>query len=679
MSAASRPPRPRALFVAALLLLTLALAGAIALQAYRNFLGHKATAERVLRDYSRLAAARFAQRTEMAVYYHAFWPALDALSRAKAGRPGTELPAPNHLPVSSEPHAADFRKLARYTFRYDLRGGRLETAGGTPSAAVRRWLRDTLPVHSRTVYDPKEHLGAIVRTVDGLSRAIVYTVVNDQSGAPRTIVGIEEDPRGFEPLYTADEDKFPLLPRPLTGGVSYDSLGSAIVTGADGVELYRSPVQYPPLFAARDSFEEPMMGRVQVQVALRPDMAPKLVIGGMPRSNLPMLLSLLALTAGLVVAALLQLRREYELSRLRADFVSGVSHELRTPLAQIRMFSETLLLGRVRSDDERERSLEIIDQEARRLTHLVENLLHFSRSGPRLGRGRHGHRPVRGARARSAARRSHLGGGRARVGARGSGGQPVRDRAAAGAAGPRRVRCRDRSGRRGGHRMTRILVVEDNADLAFGLRNNLEIEGYEVVVVEDGTQGLARARDAGPDLIILDLMLPGLDGYRVLRVLRDEGRRMPILILTARGEESDKVRGLRLGADDYVTKPFGVLELLARVEALLRRTAPPAEGAGEPEQFGAVEVIPASRSVLRSGRPVALTPKEFDLLVALLRRGGAVASRMELLTEVWGYSAAVLSRTVDTHVAELRRKLETDPAVPRHILTVRKAGYRLEK
>ncbi len=194
--------------------------------------------------------------------------------------------------------------------------------------------------------------------------------------------------------------------------------------------------------------------------------------------------------------------------------------------------------------------------------------------------------------------------------------------------------------------MTRILVVEDNADLAFGLRNNLEIEGYEVLVVEDGTQGLARARDAGADLIILDLMLPGLDGYRVLRALRDEGRRMPILILTARGEEADKVRGLRLGADDYVTKPFGVLELLARVEALLRRTAPPGDAAGEPE---------------------------------VLRRGGAVVSRMELLTEVWGYSAAVLSRTVDTHVAELRRKLEADPAVPRHILTVRKAGYRLEK
>ncbi|HYL56713.1 MAG TPA: response regulator transcription factor [Gemmatimonadales bacterium] len=227
--------------------------------------------------------------------------------------------------------------------------------------------------------------------------------------------------------------------------------------------------------------------------------------------------------------------------------------------------------------------------------------------------------------------------------------------------------------------MKRILVVEDNPDLAYGLRNNLEIEGYDVDVVEDGTQGLARARVGGPDLIILDLMLPGMDGYRVLRALRDEGRRMPILILTARGEEADKVRGLRLGADDYVTKPFGVLELLARVEALLRRTAPPGDGAGPPECFGAIEVIPASRSVLKSGKPVPLTPKEFDLLLALLHREGAVATRMELLTEVWGYSAAVLSRTVDTHVAELRRKLESDPAAPKHILTVRKAGYRLEK
>ena len=227
-----------------------------------------------------------------------------------------------------------------------------------------------------------------------------------------------------------------------------------------------------------------------------------------------------------------------------------------------------------------------------------------------------------------------------------------------------------------------ILVIEDNADLAYGLRNNLEIEGYRVEVAGDGTKGLARARDGSPDLVILDLMLPGLDGFRVLRALREAGRRVPILILTARGEETDKVRGLRLGADDYVTKPFGVLELLARVEALLRRATPPgphATGGGlADERFGEIHVIAASRTVLRRGQPVPLTPKEYDLLVALLRRGGAVISRVELLAEVWGYSSAVMSRTVDTHVAELRRKLEEDPAAPRHILTVRKAGYRIQ-
>jgi DNA-binding response OmpR family regulator len=226
----------------------------------------------------------------------------------------------------------------------------------------------------------------------------------------------------------------------------------------------------------------------------------------------------------------------------------------------------------------------------------------------------------------------------------------------------------------------RVLVIEDNQDLAYGLRNNLEIEGYQVQVAGDGASGLACAREAPPDLIVLDLMLPGLDGFRVLRSLRDEGRRMPVLILTARGDESDKVRGLRLGADDYVTKPFGVLELLARVEALLRRAAAGAPAAPPPvEQFGDVEVHTASRTVKRRGEPVTLTPKEYDLLLALLNRRGAVASRVELLTEVWGYSAAVMSRTVDTHVAELRRKLEDDLAAPRHILTVRKTGYRLER
>ena len=229
--------------------------------------------------------------------------------------------------------------------------------------------------------------------------------------------------------------------------------------------------------------------------------------------------------------------------------------------------------------------------------------------------------------------------------------------------------------------MTRVLIVEDNPDLAFGLRNNLEIEGYEVIAADDGREGLHLAREAAPDLVILDLMLPGMDGYRVLRTLREGGSQTPVLILTARGEEADKVRGFRLGADDYVTKPFGVLELLARVEALLRRSTPVAGTASAPararERFGEIELDPGTRAVLRRGDPVELTPMEFDLLTALLRRGGVVATRHELLREVWGYRTTVVSRTVDTHVAELRRKLEDDPAAPRYILTVRKTGYRL--
>ena len=226
--------------------------------------------------------------------------------------------------------------------------------------------------------------------------------------------------------------------------------------------------------------------------------------------------------------------------------------------------------------------------------------------------------------------------------------------------------------------MTTVLIVEDNTDLAYGLRNNLEIEGYDVDVAEDGSAGLARARTLGPDLIILDLMLPGMDGYRVLKALREGGDDVPVLILTAHGEEADKVRGFRLGADDYVTKPFGLLELMARVAALLRRTAR-TPGVVQRESFGEVEVDLRTRSVMRRGEPVSLTPMEFDLLVALLRREGAVASRLELLHEVWGHAAAVLTRTVDTHVAELRRKLEENAAAPRHILTVRKAGYRLDR
>ena len=228
--------------------------------------------------------------------------------------------------------------------------------------------------------------------------------------------------------------------------------------------------------------------------------------------------------------------------------------------------------------------------------------------------------------------------------------------------------------------MTRILVIEDNRNLATGLRNNLEIEGYEVSVAGDGTSGLALARTTMPDLIILDLMLPGMDGYRVLKTLRDDGIDTPVLILSARGEETDKVLGFHLGADDYVAKPFGLLELLARVDALLRRAASAStkHKLSTPVTFGDVQVDPGTHTVRRGGEAVTLRPKEYDLLVALLQRHGQVASRAELLEEVWGYSGEVYSRTVDTHVAELRRKLEENAAEPRYILTVRKTGYRIQ-
>jgi DNA-binding response OmpR family regulator len=225
--------------------------------------------------------------------------------------------------------------------------------------------------------------------------------------------------------------------------------------------------------------------------------------------------------------------------------------------------------------------------------------------------------------------------------------------------------------------MTRILVVEDNADLAFAVTTALQSEGFDVTIAGSGPDGVERARARDADLIILDLMLPGFDGYRVIRTLREDGITTPILVLTARGEEADKVRGLRLGADDYVTKPFGAMELLARVDALLRRSriSPPSPVV---DRFADVEVNRAARTVKRNGKLIALTPKEMDLLIALMDRAGTVVSRADLLSVVFGYQQDVSSRTVDLHISELRAKLEANPAQPAHIITVRKTGYRFE-
>ena len=229
--------------------------------------------------------------------------------------------------------------------------------------------------------------------------------------------------------------------------------------------------------------------------------------------------------------------------------------------------------------------------------------------------------------------------------------------------------------------MAHILLIEDNEDLAFGLRATLEFEGHTVEVAPDGVTGRRLLRETEPDLVMLDLMLPDADGLTLLGELRNEGGRVPVLILTARGEEGDVLMGFDRGADDYVTKPFSTAELMARVRALLRRVHVPRGEAHLPVwRFGEIEVNPASGTVLRDGDPVMLAPKEFDLLVELLRKDGAVASRTELLGQVWEYAnAQIETRTVDVHVAELRRKLEIDPANPAHILTVRKKGYRLRR
>ena len=223
--------------------------------------------------------------------------------------------------------------------------------------------------------------------------------------------------------------------------------------------------------------------------------------------------------------------------------------------------------------------------------------------------------------------------------------------------------------------MSRVLIVEDDAAILRGLKDNLEAESYEVITAMDGQAGYRLIVDEKPDLVILDLMLPKLGGYEVCRKVRAEGITMPILMLTARGEEADRVLGLDLGADDYVTKPFSVRELLARVRALLRRAYPPND---LPDELCFDDVVvDFKRYVASKGeRNLDLTPKEFGVLRFLAARAGEVVRRDELLNQVWGYNAEVTTRTVDNHVSSLRAKLEDKVSEPRFLITVHGVGYK---
>jgi DNA-binding response OmpR family regulator len=223
----------------------------------------------------------------------------------------------------------------------------------------------------------------------------------------------------------------------------------------------------------------------------------------------------------------------------------------------------------------------------------------------------------------------------------------------------------------------RILLVEDDSSIVIGLRMNLEREGYEVELAEDGDTALERVREGEFDLVLLDVMLPKRNGYEVLDALRKEGNLTPVVMLSARSAEMDKVMGLDLGADDYIPKPFSVAELLARVRAGLRRGRATAE-ANAIWRMGDIEVDQERHQVRKAGRDVELTAKEFEVLMLLKRASGRVLSRQAIFDRVWGDSHHGTLRTIDNFISQLRSKLEDDAANPRHILTVRGVGYRLD-
>ena len=223
--------------------------------------------------------------------------------------------------------------------------------------------------------------------------------------------------------------------------------------------------------------------------------------------------------------------------------------------------------------------------------------------------------------------------------------------------------------------MSVILAIEDDPAILRGLADNLRFESYEVLTATDGQAGYALIREKRPDLIILDLMLPKLSGYEICRKVRAEGIQTPILMLTARGEEADRVLGLDLGADDYVAKPFSIRELMARIRALLRR-AQPVKALPDDLRFDDVVVNFVSYEAHKAGRPLEMTRKEFQLLRLLASRAGEVVTRDELLNEVWGYENYPTTRTVDNHIAGLRAKIENEPAEPRHLKTMHGVGYK---
>jgi len=223
--------------------------------------------------------------------------------------------------------------------------------------------------------------------------------------------------------------------------------------------------------------------------------------------------------------------------------------------------------------------------------------------------------------------------------------------------------------------METVLIIEDDPTMLIGLRDNFEFKGYKVLTAADGEKGLKAALNSKPDLIILDIMLPKINGYEICRLIREEKLAMPVIMLTAKGEESDIVLGLNLGADDYVTKPFSIKELLARAAAFLRRAKKEVQDAYE---FGGLRLDISARRLTRKNKEIELSPKEFNLLEYFVKKPGRALTREEILNAVWGYDCVVTSRSIDRFVTTLRNKIEPDPARPIFIHTIRQIGYRFE-
>ena len=366
--------RSRSAFVAGLLVVILGLTVVLAYQAQDSARSHRVGVESMLRDYAAFAGGEFGHRVEKTLDQRLVQPALwivlgadDTLRFPATQLLGKGLDNARHqrLPVQTE-------------FGYSLLTGELAAVGAPVSPGLRDWMADSLVLSPLGRECPCWEYDVSFPAIAGPPAMVVH-VLKGASEHPDAAYGFVADASAVGPMLADDFHGASLLPVSLTGGVPNDSLLAVRVTLPDGRVLFASEPAIDPSLGVVDTLRGSYRGLV-VETYMRPQAAEALVIGGLPRSRLPLLLLLLVVTASLIVLAILQLRREYELARLRSEFVSSVSHELRTPLAQIRMFGETLLLGRVRSDGERRRSLEIIDQESRRLTYLVENVLQFSRS-----------------------------------------------------------------------------------------------------------------------------------------------------------------------------------------------------------------------------------------------------------------------------------------------------------